>query len=150
MNSLKALIVLYIVVMSTPVLNAQHSKKIKGRVISEDLEILPGTKIYNMDTTVLGSTDRDGYFEIEVPIETNELLLGFIGMEWTSAKIEDDCQNLEIIIMADVIYDFIPIKKINRKRKKRFRQLPKKHKEAYEKGIFKSSDLCVCYVFIEY
>jgi hypothetical protein len=150
MNSLKTLIVLFIVVLSTSVLNAQDTKMIKGRVISEDLEILPGAKIYNMDTTVLGSTDGDGYFEIEVPVETNELLLGFIGMEWTPVKIEGDCKNLEMIIMADVIYDFIPIKRINKRRQKRFKQLPKKHKEAYEKGIFKSGNPCVCYVFTEY
>lgn len=149
MDNFKVILTLFIVVLSTSVLNAQDTKMIKGRVISEDLEMLPSATINNMDTTVLGSTDKGGYFQIEVPVETSELLLGFIGMEWTSIKIDDDCQNLEMIIMADVIYDFISIKKVNKQRQKRFKQLPNKHKEAYEKGIFKSSDPCICYVFKE-
>lgn len=150
MNRMKALLTLFIVVVSVSILSAQETKTITGRIISEDLELLPKAMVYNMDTTVLDSTDLDGYFKIEVPVETNELLLGFIGMEWTSVQIEDDCQNLEMIIMTDVIYDFIPIKRINRKRHKRFKRLPKKHREAYEQGIFKSSDPCVCYVFTKY
>jgi hypothetical protein len=146
---MKALLTLFIV-LSASILSAQEIKVIKGRIISEDLELLPKAMIYNMDTIALGSTDLDGYFKIEVPVETNELLLGFVGMEWTLVKIEDDCQNLEIIMMTDVIYDFIPIKRINRKRYKRFKELPKKYLEAYEQGIFKFSVPCVSYVFTKY
>src|SRR5690606_28677449 len=119
MNNMKVLLTLFSVVLSVCILNAQETKTISGRIISEDLELLPGAKIYDMDTTVLGSTDLDGYFKIQAPVETSELLLGFIGMEWTSVKI-NNCQNLEMVVMTDVIYDFIPIKKINRKRHKRF------------------------------
>lgn len=149
MNNMKVLLTLFSVVLSVCILNAQETKTISGRIISEDLELLPGAKIYDMDTTVLGSTDLDGYFKIQAPVETSELLLGFIGMEWTSVKI-NNCQNLEMVVMTDVIYDFIPIKKINRKRHKRFKKLPKKHLEAYEQGIFKSSVPCVSYVFKKY
>lgn len=145
----KALFKFIVVVLSASVLSAQETSRITGRVISEDFELLPGVKIHDKDTTLLGSTDLDGYFKMEVPIGTNQLLLGAIGMEWTSIKIENDCRNLEIIVMLHVIYDFISAKRENKKRQKRFKQLPKKHKEAYEKGIFKSSDLCVCYVFPE-
>jgi hypothetical protein len=146
---MKVILAFYILVLSFNTLSAQETKKIKGRIISENLELLPKANIYDMDTSVLGLTDMDGFFQIEVPSETDKLLLGFIGMEWMSVKIEDDCQNLEMIIMADVIYDFMTPKKIARKRKKRFKQLPKKHTEAYEKGIFQSSEPCVCYVFKE-
>lgn len=149
MRNMKEILAFLIVVLSVSTLSAQETKIIKGRIISENLESLPKANIHDMDTTVLGSTDMDGYFEIEVPTETDKLLLGFIGMEWMTVKIEDDCQNLEMIIMSDVIYDFMPIKRINKKRKKRFKQLPEKHKEAYEKGLFKSSYPCVCYVFKE-
>jgi len=150
MYSLKILLALFIVALSTGILRAQETKTINGRIISEGLEPLPKAIIYSMDTTALGSTDTDGYFQIKVPVRTNDLLLGFIGMEWTSVKIKDDCQYLEMIMMTDVIYDFISIKKINRKRHKRLKLLPKMHQKAYEQGIFKSSNSCVCYVFKKY
>lgn len=149
MSNMKALLTLLNIILSVSFLNAQETKTITGRIISEDLEILPEAKIYDMDTTVLGSTDLHGYFKIQVPVETSELLLGFIAMEWTSVKI-NSCQNLEMIIMTDVIYDFIPIKKINRKRHKRFKKLSTKHLEAYEQGIFKSRVPCVSYIFKKY
>lgn len=146
---MKMLFAFVSIVLSVSIVSAQETKTIKGRIISENLELLPGAKIYDMDTTVIGSTDLDGYFEIQVPVETNELLLGFIAMEWTTIKI-NNCQNLEMIIMSDVIYDFISIKKINRKRHKRFKNLSKKHLQAYERGIFKSKVPCISYVFKKY
>ncbi len=147
---MKALLNLLLIILSTSIFSAQETKTITGRIISEDLEPIPKAKIYNMDTITLGSTDVDGYFKIEVPAETTELLLGFIAMEWASVKIGDNCQNLEMIMMVDVIYDFTPIKKINKKRYNRFKKLPKMHLQAYEQGVFKSSTPCVSYVFKEY
>ena len=138
------------IILTSKVINAQDTKLITGRIISEDLELIPGMKIHSMDSALLGSTDIDGYFKIEAPIETSELLLGAVGMEWTSIKIEDDCQNLEMVAMVHVIYDFITLKKENRKRRKRFKQLAKKHKGAHEQGIFKSGEPCVCYMFNEF
>lgn len=148
-NYLKALLIFIILALSTSVLSAQEFKIINGRIISEEFELLPKATIYDMDTSILGSTDKEGFFQIEIPIETDRLLLGYIGMEWMSIKIQDDCQNYEMIIMSDVIYDFMSMEKLKKKRKKRFMQLPKKHKEAFERGIFKSSDPCVCYIFSE-
>jgi len=145
---MKSSLIFFVLLFSLKAVNAQ-TKVITGRIINEDLEPLPNASIHDMDTTILGSTDLDGYFKMEVPSETNQLLIGAIGMEWTSIKIEEECQNLEIIVMLHVIYDFISAESEKRKRKKRFKQLPKKHKEANEKGIFKSSDPCVCYVFTE-
>ncbi|TKG90718.1 hypothetical protein EYV94_22905 [Puteibacter caeruleilacunae] len=147
---MKVLLSLLIVILSTSILSGQETKIITGRIISEDIEPIPKAIIHNMDTIALGSTGVDGYFKIEVPAETKELLLGFIGMEWISVKIREDCQNLEIIMMVDVIYDFISIKRINKKRYKRFKGLAKRHLQAYERGIFKSRTPCISYVFEKY
>lgn len=150
MLNMKALLNLLIIILSTSILSGQETKTITGRIISEDFEPIPKAIIHNMDTITLGSTDVDGYFNIEVPVETKELLLGFVAMEWTSVKIRDNCQNLEIIMMADVIYDYISIKKINQKRYKRFKKLPKMHLQAFEQGIFKFCTPCISYIFKEY
>ena len=85
---MKAILPIFSIILFTSILCAQESKTITGRIISEDLEPIPKAMIYNMNTTILGTTDVDGYFKIEVPIETNELLIGFIAMEWTSVKIQ--------------------------------------------------------------
>lgn len=147
---MKALFNIFIIILFANSISAQETKTIRGRIISEDLEPIPEAIICNMDTITLGSTDVNGYFTIEVPVETKELLLGFIAMEWTSVKIRDNCQYLEMIMMVDVIYDYISISKINKKRHRRFKKLPKTHLQAYEKGIFKSSTPCVSYIFNEY
>lgn len=149
MNRIRALLGLLILILSYGFANAQETKVLIGRVISEDLEPLPKANIYSIDSTVLGSTDLEGYFRIEVPTETNELLIRFIAMEWTHVKFKDDCPNLEAIVMLHVIYDFISAKSERRKRYRRFKKLPEKHLEAYNMGLFKSEKPCVCYVFKE-
>ena len=100
-----------------------------------------------MDTTLLGVADMEGYFEIEVPYQTRELLLGYVGMEWTTVKLEENCDNIEMIIMNAVIYDFMTIEKINKKRCKRFKNLPKVHSKANEQGLFETKEPCVHYIF---
>lgn len=147
MSSLKILLVFISIALPIGILSAQETKTLKGRIISEDFELLPGIKIHDKDTSFLGYSDRDGYFEFKVPVSTSELLLGFIGMEWTTVKIVNNCDNIEIFMMSDVIYDFIPAKRIDKKRYKRFKKLPKKHSEAHKKGIFKSKAPCVSYTF---
>ena len=149
MNRVSVLLHFVTLLLFCSIVNAQNTKMIKGRVLDEELELLPGAEIYTLDTVVLGSTDLEGYFNIKVPAETNELLLGALGMEWVPLKVKKGCQNLEIIVMIDVIYDFISAKSERRKRHRRFKRLPKKHLEAYEQGLFKSEKPCVCYVFRE-
>ncbi|MEP5611547.1 MAG: hypothetical protein ABJP45_04825 [Cyclobacteriaceae bacterium] len=146
----KRVFILLVTILSIGVSAAQETKTLTGRIISEDLEILPKAMIYDMDTTLLGSTDLDGYFKLDIPVQANELLLGYVGMEWTSVKIQQSCEKLEMVIMYAVTYDFTTAKKIKKKRYKRFKQLPKKHSEAYELGIFTTSSPCVNYVFSEY
>ena len=128
-----------------------QSRTIKGKVIYDiDFTSLPGTKIQDSDTVLLGTAGENGNFEIQLPSGTDELLLSFIGMEWTSVKVPKDCNNLEIIITADGTYDFTPARKVNRRRYKLFKGLPNKHRQAYEKGIFSSSTPCGVYIFHKY
>ncbi|AHW62336.1 hypothetical protein FH5T_19840 [Draconibacterium orientale] len=115
---------------------------IHGRIITEDLEELPGVWIQNRDTLLIGKTDLNGYFKIEIPPETNKLLLSFIGMEWTIINLKQNCDIIEVVMMYDVIYDFMASRKVNRLRLKRFKELPKLHRAAYENGIFLTEEQC--------
>jgi SHS2 domain-containing protein len=83
-----------------------QTKKIKGRIIAEDLESLPGTWIENADTTLIAQTDINGNFEIEIPKENYKLMFRSIGMEWTVIELNNNCNIIEVII------DFIRIKSL--------------------------------------
>jgi len=130
-------------------LNGQ-TRTIIGRVISEDLEPLPILDIKNSDTVLLGKTDMDGRFKISIPQEIDRLLFRYIGMEWTEIKLSKDCDTIEVVIMYDVIYDFITLKKVDRLRKKRFDNLPNLHSDAVKNGLFENNNICYERVFEEY
>jgi hypothetical protein len=123
---------------------------LKGRIISENFEILPEVKINTPEKELLGITDIDGRFEISIPNEVLELNISFIGMEPTKIKLSDNCYTLEVILMIETIYDFVSLKKVDKLRMKRFKKLPEKHKEAFDKGIFNTSIACYTQEFIPY
>ena len=144
---MKKWLLIVICFLRVVLLHSQETKVIKGRILSEDLEPLPGATIYNMDSTALDTTDLNGYFSLEVDTSTREFLLNFIAMEWTTVRIERECKNLEMFVMLYVIYDWMPRNRINRKRRKRFKELPKRHLDAYNKGLFTTQSPCVSYIY---
>ncbi|MTI24295.1 hypothetical protein E1163_04990 [Fulvivirga kasyanovii] len=126
-------------------------RTITGKIVDEfEFEPIPEVRIHNGDTVRLGTTDRNGNFEIELLSGVDELLLSFIGMEWTLIKVPANCNDLEIIMIADGTYDFMTIRKVNRKRYRIFKDLNNKHLQAYEKGIFTSNAPCFTYIFHKY
>ena len=52
--------------------------------------------------------------------------------------------------MLSCTYDFITLKKVDRLRMRIFKKLPKLHKEAFEKGIFKTDKACYTQVMVMY
>ena len=118
-----------------------QSRTITGTVINEELELVPYVSIYSLDTVKIGETNLDGQFNITIKEETNQLMFGFVGMEWLTIKFVDNCENLEVIMMSEWFYDFISLRKADRLRKKRFDKLPEVRRKAFEQGIFKSDSL---------
>ncbi len=119
-----------------------QNRSVYGKVISEDLEPLAGVQIKNSDNELLGETDFDGRFKIIISQKNDSLLFRFTGMEFADIKLKEDCENVEVIMMYYVIYDFITSKKIDRLRKKRFKKLNEKHLLATDKGIFQNKQSC--------
>jgi len=135
----------------TPFLSRGQTRTIIGKVIADlDLETLIQVRILSRDTLQLGTTDMNGKFRIELPSGTDQLLLNFIGMEWTSIQVPPNCDNLEIIMMYSGSYDFATVGTVNRKRSKRFKNLLNQHRQAYEKGIFSNDKPCFEYIFNKY
>ncbi|MBS1506087.1 MAG: hypothetical protein JSS79_05540 [Bacteroidetes bacterium] len=145
---MRSLVLLLLLLLTANLPSFCQSHTISVRIIDEfDLMPIPGVKI-EIDTVQLGFTDKDGFFDGILPLGKNELTMSFLGMETTKIKIPEDCGRLEVVMMADMIYDYITTRKINKKREKRFKALPGKHRAAYEKGLFRSKAPCFNYTFV--
>ena len=118
-----------------------QSRTIKGRVLSEHLDIMTGTSIMIDDSVEVGRADLNGFFEIEIPTSKKKIIFRFLGVEPTTIELVDGC-NVEVILMLSSTYDFISPKRAERKRKKRYKKLPKIHKQAFEKGLFETEHAC--------
>jgi len=127
-----------------------QNKIIKGRIIDEDLESLPFASLYIGNKLEIGKTNENGYFQIEIPLSVNNVLFSYVGYEQTYINLNHNCEELDVIMLYDVTYDFITLKKVDRLRMKRFKKLPILHKKAFEKGIFKTPDACYNQEFIPY
>ncbi len=127
-----------------------QNKTIKGRVIYESFETMPGVSIMINDSIDIGKTDLNGYFQIDIPISVKKIFFGSVGLDPTSIELVNKCDEVEVVIMLSDTYDFMTLKKIDRLRMKRFKKLPKLHKEAFEKGIFKTEKACYSQEFIPY
>jgi hypothetical protein len=141
-------VLIFLIICVTPILSSGQTRTVKGKVIGEyEVSPIPGVKIENGDTIQLGMTDRQGNFKIELPTGTTQLTFSLIGMERTSVTVPTNCDNLEIIIMADVIYDFVTIETVDRRRYKRFKKFNIRHREAFKNGIFTTREPCVTYIY---
>jgi hypothetical protein len=125
-----------------------QTRTIKGKVISEDFEPLAMVHIQTTDRTILGKTDFDGQFEINIPMDTTILRLEFTGMEKTEILLDKNCDTVEIIMLYHVFYDSTSPSKIDRFRKKNSKILKNKHLEALKKGLFESNTLCYQRYFV--
>ena len=130
-----------ILTVSISILNSQN-KIVEGRVLDDNLEILPAVQIFIKDTIEIGKTDFDGFFQIEVPISENKLLFEFVGIDPATINLVENCDEVEVIMMLTGTYDFMSLKRAEKKRKKRFKMLPELHKQAFEIGLFKSEESC--------
>lgn len=102
------------------------------------------------DTVKVGRTDLNGFFQIDIPISVKKLLFSTVGTELASTELADKCDEVEVVMMLSSTYDFKTPKKADRLRMKRFKKLPELHKEAFEKGIFKTDRVCYTREFIPY
>lgn len=120
-----------------------QNKTIKGRVISEDFETLPGVSIMIKDTVKVGRTDMKGFFQVDIPLSEERIQFSFLGLESTTIELEEKCNSIDVVMMSLYTYDFITLKRAERKRKKRYKKFPEIHKQAFEKGLFETK--CACY-----
>ena len=137
----KSLILFIVLSVSTCSLYSQN-KTIKGRLISNQFDILIGISIMIHDTIEVGRTDLNGFFQIDIPISVNKITFRSIGLDPTSIKLVDKCDKIEVVMMLSGTYDFITLKRAERKRKEKYKKLTEIHKQAFEKSIFETEYAC--------
>lgn len=138
----KVLMTFIVLSVSMCSLYSQQYKTVKGRVISEFFETISGVSITINDTVEVGKTDLNGFFQIDIPVSEKKISFGSVGLYPTTIELVDKCGKIEVVMMLSGTDDFITLKRVERKRKKRYKKLPEIHKQAFEKGIFKTEHAC--------
>jgi hypothetical protein len=149
-NEMKKFLTTYIVLSVSICTLYSQNKTIKGRVVDDNLETLPYVSIMINDTVEVGRTDLNGFFQIDMPVAEKKIVFMFLGLEPAIIEFVDKCDDVEVVMMLSGTYDFMTLKKVDRLRMKRFKKLPELHKEAFEKGIFKTDTACYIQEFIPY
>ena len=103
----KLLLISIVLGVSTFTLYSQH-KTIKGRVIDESMETCPCVSIVINDTVKVGETNVDGFLQVKIPDSVKIITFLYIGFEPKTIELVGQCDEVEVIMMSDVIYDFIP------------------------------------------
>ncbi|WP_157760566.1 carboxypeptidase-like regulatory domain-containing protein [Chitinophaga caeni] len=145
---MKKLVIIFIVLCVSNCSLYSQNKTIKGKVITDDLEIVPLASIMINDTVEIGRTDLNGFFQIDIPASEKKILFRSVGLEPAIIELVDTCNEVEVVMMLSGTYDFKTLKKVDRLRKKKFKKLPALHKEAFVKGIFKTDKACYTQEFI--
>ena len=124
-------------------LSSAQERIISGKVIGQELIEYPGVLVMTSDSKVLDTTDFNGNFRFKYSEEIKSIKFVFPMLQQEEVKLTDSCDHLEVILPDEWIYDFVSIKRAERKKKRdRKRILPKLYAEAYEKGIFKNEKSC--------
>ena len=103
---------------------------------------LYGAVIFGNDSIRLGTADERGEFQLEISPNIQNLRIGWVGMYPEEFELTNECQYLEVILLPDVIYDFVTLKKEERLRKKDRKVLPELYRKAFELEIFKQEEPC--------
>lgn len=129
-----------------------QTRSISGKVIGSEFRTkkdnapyefwdIPEAKIFWRDS-LIGSTDNKGQFRIELAKTIDAIRIGWIGMYPETIQITDNCDYLEVILLPEVIYDYVTQKKEERLRKKDRAILPELYRKAFETGIFRQEEPC--------
>ena len=151
MKNLSLVLMLFLTICCLTV-NGQI-KEITGKVICSDFPSKhdstehefwngSGAVIFGNDSIRLGTANNNGEFKLSVTDKIHTISVGWVGMYPEEIRLTGNCKFLEIILLPDVIYDFVTYKKEQRLRKKDRKVLPDLYRKAYKQGIFKNEEPC--------
>jgi hypothetical protein len=130
-----------------------QTKTLRGKVllsepsyekgVDSEFLLAPDAKIFSEDTFELGTSNKQGIFEIEVPENTSKIYVAWVAYDWETIELSDNCEQLEIVLIPAVIYDFVSLKRANKLNEKhRNKWLPELYQQAFEQGYITSENPC--------
>ena len=139
---MKKFIILFILFTGSIFNSYSQNKTIEGRVISDQMENLPGVFIMIEDSIKVGRTDLNGSFKIDLPLSVNKISFKGVGIEPAHIILQDNCDFLEVILLLSSSQDFATPRCVNRKSKNRYKLLNKIHIKAFANGMFQTKLPC--------
>ena len=135
----------------SPINSNSQSRIFQGKVI-DDLYLEPVifADIFVNDSIKVGRTGLDGCFQFETSLPVKKLIFTDADKENAELQLSENCNYIELIMVSWPYRCFMSLRKINKERRKLYKNLPRLHKEAYEKGIFQSPDVCYIQEFYEF
>lgn len=105
-------IVSLFLLFSAVVVSAQTSKTITGTVLSADDNLpLPGASVIIKGSTLAigASTDMDGQFSLEVPVDATTLIVSYIGFQTQEVAISNTPLTIVLEVEANTLNELIVI-----------------------------------------
>ena len=134
---IKYIITIFLMVFSAINTIYSQNRVFQGKVIDEyDFEPLPYADIIINDSIKIGRTGMDGCFQFETSLPVNKLTVSSVGVEDADLIISDNCNNIELIMISLPHRCFMSLRKINKERRKIYKNLTRLNKEENEKCIF--------------
>jgi TonB-linked SusC/RagA family outer membrane protein len=101
MNKFLVLLFISITLLNTNIINAQV-RRITGNVIhGESQRPIPGASVTVKGTSIGTISNTNGAFQLDVPAESDTLVISFIGMK--SEEVQIDGQSINAILFPDII-----------------------------------------------
>lgn len=138
---MKNIFYIIIYICLTQICNGQESYILSGKVVDEELLVLPRVELQVGDS-VVAVTDATGDFKIIINHDVRKITFRGLGLEETPIILNPGCSKLEVIMLNSSTYCFVKPKKVERLRRKRFENIKILYNKAYKKGIFKSNNPC--------
>lgn len=139
---MKKFIILFILFTGSIFNSYSQNKTIEGRVISDQLENLPGVFIMIDDSIKIGSTDLNGSFKIDLPLSVNKISLKGVGIEPAHIILQNNCDFLEVVLLLSSSSDFELQLFTSIKRIRRNKFIKNTHKKACINGLFQTKMPC--------
>jgi len=111
--------------------------------VDSEFFLAPDAKVFSEDTLELGTSNKNGIFEIEVPENTSKIYVGWVAYDWEIIELSDTCEQLEIVLIPAIIHDFVSLKRANKLNEKhRKKWLTELYQQAFEQGFISSENPC--------
>lgn len=83
-------------------LNAKLTRTIKGTVINTSMEPIPGITVFIKNTSYATVTNRNGFYKLEVPINSDSLTFSYLGLKRREISIEKK-QQVDVIMEPEIM-----------------------------------------------